>query len=167
MTIKRSWRKEPMVWLIIALPLSAVIAGVLTIWIATRHADTLVSKDYYKVGMAPLQHTEQDEQAARLGLKAVLQASGDTLTVRLAGQLTPPPSLSLMLAHPTEAAEDIQLSLMLQPDGSYQGPLPVLAAGKRRLMLQPSGGEWRLSGLAEAPMAGELHLAANDSTTKP
>lgn len=164
------WHKIPMVWLLIALPLTAVIASLLTVWIATRNADTLVSDDYYKVGMAPLQRTEQDARAAALGLSADLQVTAETLTVRLTGTQPPlPASLTLMLAHPTEAAEDTQLILGQVADGSYAGPMPLLPPGKRRVILQPVGGDWRLTGEAQVPLSASLQLATvqPDSSTKP
>lgn len=164
------WHKIPMVWLLIALPLTAVIASLLTVWIATRNADTLVSNDYYKVGMAPLQRTEQDARAAALGLGADVHVTAETVSVRLKGTLAPlPASLTLMLAHPTEAAEDIQLSLALSADGSHAGPMPPLPPGKRRLVLQPVGGDWRLTGEAQVPLNDHLKLTAvqPNSSTKP
>jgi hypothetical protein len=165
-----SWRKEPMVWLLIALPLAAVIGGALTIWLATKHADSLVGSDYYKVGMAPLQRGEQDIQAAALGLRADLVAAAGNLQVRLSGRLDPlPDALTLMLAHPSNAAEDVQLTLTRTPDGLYSGPLPDLPAGKRRLILQPASGVWRLTGEGQAPLAGSLALMAQQphSSTNP
>ena len=155
------WHKIPMVWLLIALPLTAVIASLLTVWIAARNADTLVSNDYYKVGMAPLQRTEQDARAAALGLGADIQVTAETVSVRLKGTLAPlPASLTLMLAHPTEAAEDILLTLTQVSDGSYAGPMPPMPPGKRRLVLQTVGGDWRLTGEALVPLSASLQLAS-------
>lgn len=167
---KTRWHKEPMVWLLIALPLSAVIGGALTIWLAAHNADPLVSDDYYKVGMAPLQRTERDVKATALGLSAELQSQGGSLHVRLAGNLaSPPQGLTLVLAHPSDATADVHLFLMPAAPGTYQGPLPDLPAGKRRLILEPTTGEWRLTGEWQAPFSGARQLAANqpNSSTSP
>lgn len=167
---KSLWHKEPMVWLLIALPVTAVIAGLLTVWIAARNADALVSDEYYKIGMAPLQRTERDVNATALGLSAELLSQAGNLHVRLAGRIaTPPQSLTLVLAHPSDEKADVQLYLMQVTPGTYQGPLPELPAGKRRLVLEPAAGDWRLTGEWQAPFTGALQLAATqlDSSTNP
>ena len=47
----RPWFREPWVWLLIALPASAVLGGMVTIWIAVDSDDGLVVDDYYKRGL--------------------------------------------------------------------------------------------------------------------
>lgn len=51
MSEKSSPWKEPMVWLLIVLPLTAVIASLTTAWIAADGADTLVNEPHHKVGL--------------------------------------------------------------------------------------------------------------------
>ncbi len=51
MSEKRSALKEPMVWLLIVLPMTAVIASLATLWIAADSADTLVNEPHHKVGL--------------------------------------------------------------------------------------------------------------------
>lgn len=164
------WRKEPMVWLLIALPLSAVIGGALTIWFAANNADTLVSEAHRKEGMATYQVHDADRQAVELGAEAHLLIQGELLTVHLGGRFaTPPASLTLALIHPTEANADLQLTLLPAADGTYQGPLPSLAEGRRRLILSPASGGWQLTGEWSAPFTGELRLRAGqpNSSTSP
>jgi|688.fasta_scaffold595031_3 hypothetical protein len=51
MSEKRSPWKEPMVWLLIGLPTTAVIASLVTAWIASNGADPLVNEPHHKVGL--------------------------------------------------------------------------------------------------------------------
>ncbi len=51
MSEKKSAWKEPMVWLLVVLPATAVIASLATAWIAYDGADTLVSEPHHKVGL--------------------------------------------------------------------------------------------------------------------
>ena len=47
----RPWWKEPYVWLVIAGPLSAVIAFIVTAVYIMQGPDALVSEDYYREGI--------------------------------------------------------------------------------------------------------------------
>ena len=51
-TSQSPWR-NPMVWLVVALPLSAVIAGFITLWIAAHGADPLVGPQPASRASAP------------------------------------------------------------------------------------------------------------------
>lgn len=55
---KRPWWKEPMVWLVAGLPLSAVIAGLTTVWIAANNADTPLTDQYRKEGMTTVEQKQ-------------------------------------------------------------------------------------------------------------
>ena len=48
----KRWYAEPWVWLLIALPMTAVIGGMITIYLAVTTSDGLVVDDYYKRGKA-------------------------------------------------------------------------------------------------------------------
>ncbi len=40
----RPWYSEPMMWLVVALPASVVVAGLVTAWIAVQGADVVLSE---------------------------------------------------------------------------------------------------------------------------
>jgi hypothetical protein len=46
------WR-NPMVWLVVGLPLAAVVAGFITLWIAATHVDPLVGPAATSSASAP------------------------------------------------------------------------------------------------------------------
>lgn len=155
------WWREPMVWLIIALPLAAVVASLITWWIAARDADALVAEDYYKQGMAIHQTLEREARAAALGLAAELQVQDDELSVRLQGRLDRyPERLQLILVHPTRQERDLELVLPAYALGEYRAVLPRLPAGQRRFILQPAEQDWRITGRAAVPFSS-LRLEAN------
>ena len=37
------WYREPLMWLVVAIPLATVIAGFTTLWIVSRNPDTVVA----------------------------------------------------------------------------------------------------------------------------
>jgi uncharacterized protein len=46
------WWRNPYCWLVFAGPVTVVIAGLITLWIAVSGADTLVDQNYYLKGLA-------------------------------------------------------------------------------------------------------------------
>lgn len=142
----RPWFKEPWPWLLAIMPLTAVIAGSLTLWFAITSNDGLVVDDYYKQGKAINQTKERDRQAETLGIRAQLQQQGSMLQMRLEGRMpTAPGQLTLKLMHPTRSGDDHEV--LLNWDGvSYSGRLPQLASTHYNVQLTPENGDWRLTG---------------------
>jgi hypothetical protein len=159
---KRPWYREPMVWLIAGLPLTAVVAGLTTVWIAGSNPDPLVKEGYRKDGFTIQESLEVDRAAARLGIRATLAVDGDTLVARLSGGLERPPArLSVTLVHPTEATMDVEATLDAVGAGVYRVSLPPLPAGKRTVILESKEQGWRLRAPWTDPFAGQLELAAH------
>ena len=72
----KPWYRQFWPWFIIALPASAVIAGLTTVYIAFDEPDGLVVDDYYKEGLAINQTLARDQRAAQLGLSALVTPGG-------------------------------------------------------------------------------------------
>lgn len=158
---KSHWWQEPMVWLIIGLPLSAVVASLFTWWIAADGADPLVAEDYYKQGMAITQTLDKEARAASLGLGMQLRVEGGELRGHLHGRLDSyPDRLLLTLVHPTRDERDVDIVLIATDQGEYRAPLPLLPAGQRRLILQPEDRQWRLTGRVSLPLAQPVSLGS-------
>ena len=45
------WWRYPLVWLVIGLPATVVVAGLCTAWIALHGNDSVVEEDYYRKGI--------------------------------------------------------------------------------------------------------------------
>ena len=150
----RPWYREPWPWFLISLPAAAVIAGLVTVWIAYRSADGLVVGDYYKAGLAINQTLERDEMARRLDLSASLKLSDTNLQLELAGRLEQmPSSLKVHLAHPTRQGADQVVDLAHAGDGHYRGALSsALSDGKWLIQLENPESSWRLNGVLHTPM---------------
>ncbi|GBL44722.1 putative analog of CcoH, COG3198 [Sulfuriferula multivorans] len=160
-TDKQPWYREPWPWLLMILPLTAVVAGFITAWYAVVSNDGLVADDYYKEGMAINQTLHRDTAAIALDLGATLHTSADahTLHVTLAGKLSPLPNmLRLSILHPTQPGHDHVITLNTAGDGSYIGAMPSLGNGRWRLILEPPQREWRLTGVWWQPHTKTLTL---------
>ena len=155
------WWRQAWPWFLLALPASAVVGGMVTLWFALNGADDLVSDDYYKEGLAIHQALERDAKASQLGLNAELQAQGGMLSVQVGGQLENlPDRLLLRLIHPTQAGQDLVLTLRAGGRQTFSAPLPAMTAGRRQLQLEPPDRSWRLIGEGHSPLTGRFMLQA-------
>lgn len=167
-TPKSPWWKEPMVWLIIGLPMTAVVASMVTWWIAADGADPLVAEDYYKQGMAITQTMEREARAASLGLNMRLSTHGNELHGQLQGRLDHyPDRLLLTLVHPSREERDLNLVLIATDHGEYRAALPSIPAGERRLVLQPEDQDWRLIGRVSFPLIRPVSLGTSPASNTP
>jgi len=107
----KPWHSYPLVWMMIAIPFSAVIMGVVMIWLAVDTDDGLVADDYYKQGLEINRVLSRDKKAAELGLSAIIEFDNSARIIRMQfdkGSLeTFPNSLPLRLQHATRENSDI------------------------------------------------------------
>lgn len=159
-----------MVWLIIGLPLTAVVASIITVTIASRSADTLVRDEFQKEGLALNQVTERDRQAFALDVAAALRVSGDELQVELRSRLqSQPERLTLSLVHPTLVEKDVLVTLRHLGQGLYAGQIPNLRGVNWQVFLLPQDESWRLAGRWNMDSTAALRLTATnpDLSTHP
>ena len=154
----RAWYREPLVWLIIFFPLSAVIAGFFTLYLAIISKDGLVVDDYYQKGKEINMSLARDRAAARHGLRAgvTLDATRKDVVVQLSAARDQPlpDRLDLRWLHATRAGFDRAQMLIRSPDGSYRSVFPDLAPG--HWYVQVEAQDWRLQGSLRIP--GEVRL---------
>lgn len=157
-----SWRQEPMVWMIIAIPLSSVLVGFLMLWLAINSNDGLVFDDYHQQGKEINRVLERDAMASSLGIKAQIAFLPDShrleLSLSYRKALTLPDMLSLRFLHPTRAGEDVHMSLQRAGARQYIGEIPSLSSG--RWIVQLETDEWRVNGFALVPANNLIRLEA-------
>ena len=119
------WYKQPLVWMLIAIPASAVIAGIHMIYLAVTTADGLVVDEYYKHGLLINDQIERDRYAWDKQLAAEVDIDPDSGVVKVflnRGELTTSPgSIELALRHATQQRQDSSLTLYEVDEGIYQG----------------------------------------------
>ena len=161
------WYREPWVWLMIAFPLSAVIGGMITIYLAVVTSDGLVVDDYYKRGKAINRDLARDTAAASYQLKASIDL--DLRDNRMQLQLESatavmPKRLTFSLLHPTQPGHDQVISLQHAGDGVYSGDIDEVGRGKWYLQLEAD--DWRLSGSMQIPQTETTVLLPLDVGVK-
>lgn len=138
------WHREPLVWLVIAFPLAAVLGGFATLYLAMRSWDGLVVDDYYKKGLEINKVLARDEQARQAGYSAELAVDDSSVTIRLASDRGSPlpPLLQVSFIHATRAGSDRTLEIPLAGDGTYHAAIGALPEGHWHVHLETP--EWRM-----------------------
>lgn len=143
----KPWYRQFWPWVLIMLPASAVIASMVTIYIAVEQPTAMVADDYYKKGLAINRVIKQQRAAAELRLEAAANfiTTHNTLELDLSGDLSEfPPLLELSLIHPTLADRDRTLVLSYDANGRYRTRIAQPLSGVRMVQLAPPDDQWRL-----------------------
>ena len=167
MSDKRRWYREPWVWLLISLPMTAVIGSMITIYLAISTSDGLVVDDYYKRGKAINIDLARDATAARHELRADIELDmrNNHVQLLLQGNIEPlPETLTLSLLHPTQAGYDQVLQLQHTGDAVYSGSVDEVGRGNWYLQLETV--EWRLSGSMRMPYSGKVVLVPQEMASQ-
>lgn len=150
---QRPWFREPMLWLVLALPFSVVVAGFVTLGLATRSGSfDAVPDPVQRVGKAQTVDLGPDRMAAGLGLAGELRLAADTEAIELVAPDLPAADarLRLVLSHPSEAREDLSIDLLALGHGRFAARLAVPRDHPWNLHLSPPDGRWRLQGRLDA-----------------
>ena len=159
------WYREPLVWMVLAIPAAAVVAGAVMLVLANMTWDGLVADDYYRRGMEINQSLARDTEAARRGLRATVTfPAPGTVTVRLTGPdgaaaASGDDRLHLHFARAARAGNDVRVSVTRDAAGVWRGTLPAIAPGK--WYVEVGNEQWRLTAPVRLPAsAGEFVLRA-------
>lgn len=111
---ERSGWREPMVWLVVGLPLASVIAGLWLVVVASQGGShDLVTDQVQRTGQIQTADLSPDARAAELRLGAVVQADDGMLRVFPAGgRFVREAPLRLTLLHPQHQAADRSIDLV-------------------------------------------------------
>jgi len=127
------WYRQFWPWFIMALPATAVVAGLYTLWIAM--------------------HMAAEQEASRLGLSALVSINPETgaviATVSSHANVELPVSLSLRMRHPTMASRDANVELLRampnsRGEATWAGHFITPPTGRHYMTLS-SANIWRLS----------------------
>ena len=137
-------------WMLIGLPTSVVIASVTTYFLAINGMDSVISKDYYKEGLAVNTDLVRDKKAADLGLVADISIDGQKVTMKLsardASTIQALAGQPIMFELENLSFQDRNLSAPLIPmqDGVWQGQISdktTQATWNARV----TGPDWRIT----------------------
>ena len=134
---------NPVLVLVIALPLLAVAGSFVSLALAVTRGDRELPKDYHWEGGALEADQQREARAAQLHIGAMLVL--DTATQRCIVTLhgAAPDALHLRLTHPTQDAADLQLTLPRE-SGRYSAPCKALPEAHWWLELADDQDHWLL-----------------------
>jgi len=142
----RKWYLEGYLWLVIALPFSAVVGGMITLWYAIESNDGLVVDDYYIRGLHINRVLDRDRAAKRDGLHARLEfdkhAARAAIVLTGNSGFTPPDSITVSFLNATREGYDHVEEFRRGPDGIYRGAPPDLIRGHWYIQIEKQ--DWRL-----------------------
>lgn len=156
-------------WVLIALLAAAIAGSLLSAVVAGRHADSLVTDDWYREGKGINRILARDRAARRLSISAELRIdehSGE-VAVALEGEaIEGLETLSLALSHPTLEQRDQHISLRrLENSSLFRGRLPASLSGRWYATLTPQlppssavSDSWRLREEIRLPFATPLRI---------
>jgi hypothetical protein len=167
---KKPWHGHPLVWMMIAIPFSAVIMGVVMIWLAVDTDDGLVADDYYKQGLAINDVIVLDKKAAELKLNAVIgfDSSSKVVNVKFDKGLlaTYPDTLQLNFQHATRANSDVAVTLSHGIEDRYIGYIDrAISEGVWYFEVTNKGAsdeEWKLNARSHVQANNLIHLQSSD-----
>lgn len=156
--------RNPVMWLVIGLPLLSIVAGVGLVVIALRSGgDDAVIDTVQRTAQIQTTELGPDERARSMKLSAVLHVDAkgvDALPVGggfANGDVPRDVPLSLTLSHPSDASRDVRVELKPSELG-WRADLALEPGHDWLLQLTPADAQWRLRGRLVAGQ-GAAHLA--------
>lgn len=141
----RQWRRNPVAWLMIAIPAATVVAGFWTLWLAASESGVDTNPDFVRrTAQVQVTSLEPDATAARLGLSARISLDGDGILVAVSPS-SGPVAPRLQLVHPIETSLDRALTLGPDPRG-WRSAESLAGQEAWHLRLVAADGSWRLVG---------------------
>ncbi|MCB1740560.1 MAG: FixH family protein [Gammaproteobacteria bacterium] len=139
------WYQEPFAWLVLGIPVVAVLTGMIMLSLSIRGFDGLVVDDYYKRGKEINRTLERDQAAVDQALSAQLSMEPGRLVLDLSSGrpgFQMPDALTLSLLNATRSGRDQRLTLQHAGGGRYLASWDP--PGEGRWYLQVETNEWRL-----------------------
>ena len=165
------WYREPLVWMVLAIPATAVIVGAVMLVLASATWDGLVADDYYQRGMEINRSLARDAEAARLGVEAVVSfPAPGVVEARISGMDGAAAALfgdrlNLRFARAARAGADVEVAITRVAGDTWRGALPPLPPGKWYVEL--GNDRWRLAAPVRIPVSSAeivLHARVDRSS---
>jgi len=158
------WYKQLWPWVLIGVPLAAIIVSGVLIYFAVTTKDTLVSDHYYKDGLAINEVLDLEQKAKDLGLSIQLNISQEKPVVarlhfKNRSNKSPIPFLKIKFNHPTLANRDHSFKLLPDASGAFSSTNAANMSGHWFVEVTPSDNSWRVKGEIILPSSTSITLS--------
>ena len=150
---------NPVLWLVIALPLLAVVASLASLALAVTRGDSELPKDYHWEGAALDSDQQRLALAERAGIGATVSYQADTQRCAIALHGAAPAQLRLELVHPTDPRADRRVTLA-HTGATYEADCAGLPAAHWWLEVSDDTGRWMLRGRTVGRLQPPVQLGA-------
>ncbi|MDA0791054.1 MAG: FixH family protein [Proteobacteria bacterium] len=156
-----SWQRNPWVWLLIAIPASSVLFGIVMVTTAIMYPDDLVADDYYRDGMAINEQLGREDRARDLNIDVTLTVEkGEVLLTTSAVDS----ALMVSLRHVVDRNQDVETRMVRRADGTFTATddaLVSLMSKSGLWYLEVSGldYEWLIRRRVKAPLTAVSMVA--------
>ena len=151
------WYRHRWPWFLIAGPGIVVVASFITLWLAIKSNDGLVTDDYYKKGLEINKSLARSGVAKSLGLVATAKFTSERVVVNLKSYDDLPGKIRVIIAHPTRAGFD-QSVLLPGVGGTYQGAVAPLTLGRWQIIISDEANTWRLNSEIQLPEQQQITI---------
>ena len=145
---ERAWYREPMVWMLIALPSIVIAASIITIVLAVKSGGGDVYPSMVKrTAQVQVEDLAADRTAIAMKLSGMFRIDAATGSVRveLAGVPAEVNTLHLDLIHPAQASADMSADLVRAGE-TFVGRIDNAAGKVWSVELRDAQGNWRIAG---------------------
>ena len=151
------WYRHRWPWFLIAGPGTVVVASFVTLWLAVKSNDGLVTDDYYKKGVSINRDLARTNRAKALDMVADARFSSERMIIKLHSRDDLPGKIRVTIAHPTRAGFD-QTVLLPGVGGSFQGAVAPLAPGRWQVIISDEANTWRLNSEVQLPEQQQITI---------
>ncbi len=169
---ERAWFAEPMLWLVLGIPLATVIAGVFTIAMTSGGIGIhTVGDNVKRTAQVQVADLSIDQNAANLQMRSVLTVDrkNHTVVVEIESMTGNDASITaapiLRFEHPAQDQYDIDVVLK-ENMYSFIGQADLSSAAHWRVILSSTDNRWRLIGRLEKSADRIVLEPAVDRSTK-
>lgn len=140
------WYKQFWAWVLILVPTSIFVLGIVTLVIVSRQSSTPDGAVYFDSNQPINRHLAGVQRANLRGLSAVMNFSSESISVGIGGKITES-KLKLVLSHPQEPGSEFNVELQRVEEGLYTGSMPSpISAGWHWVIIGSDDDGWKLNG---------------------
>lgn len=143
---ERSMWSNPVMWLVVGLPVASMVFGIGLVVIASRDSDDAIVDKVDRTAQMQVADLGPDARAQRMKLSAVVRVGGGAIDVLpVQGDFDRSAPLKLSLLHPAHSSDDRVIDVLPSPLG-WHAAFKMDGSSGWNVRLEPADASWRIGG---------------------